>query len=127
MHPLTCYAGQISLCHAKTEKISEKIFVMIDKDGGGGEGSNFWILLGGHSCYEGGHRAHGGSPQSPPPLSKTLCHLQKHLPEDETTLSRNVASLKNMIQGKTHCSFESIQHTESTNLNIFRKMLLFYC
>ena len=67
MHPLTCYAGQISLCHAKIEKISEKIFVMIDKDGG----DNFWILWGRHSCYEGGHRAHGGSPQSPP-LGKTL-------------------------------------------------------
>ena len=36
MHPLTCYAGQISLCHAKIEKISKKIFVMINKDGGGG-------------------------------------------------------------------------------------------
>ena len=59
MHPLTCYAGQISLCHAKIEKISEKIFVTIDKDGGG---DNFWILWGGHSCYEGEHRAHGGSP-----------------------------------------------------------------
>ena len=36
MYPLTCYAGQISLCHAKIEKISKKIFVMINKDGGGG-------------------------------------------------------------------------------------------
>ena len=35
---------------------------MINKDGGGGER---------HSCYEGGHRAHGGLPQSPP-LGKTL-------------------------------------------------------
>ena len=63
MHPLTCYAGQISLCHAKIEKISEKIFVMINKDGGRGQ---FLDFMGGHSCYEGGHRAHGGSPQSPP-------------------------------------------------------------
>ena len=39
---------------------------MINKDGEG----NFWILWGGHSCYEGGHRAHGGSPS--PPLGKTL-------------------------------------------------------
>ena len=46
--------------------------------------------------------------------------IQKHLPEDERSFSRNVASLKNMIQDKTNCSFESIQHTESTNLNIFR-------
>ena len=31
-----------------------------------GGGDNFWILWGGHSCYEGGHRAHGGYPQPPP-------------------------------------------------------------
>ena len=49
---------------------------------------------------------------------------QKHLPEDERSFSRNVASLKNMIKDKTNCSFESIQHTESTNLNIFRKVYL---
>ena len=67
MHPLTGYAGQISLCHAKIEKISEKIFVMIDKDGGG----QFLDFMGGHSCYEGGHRAHGGPPSLPPP-GKTL-------------------------------------------------------
>ena len=41
---------------------------MINKDGGGGQSLDF---MGGHSCYEGGHRAHGGSPQSPP-LGKTL-------------------------------------------------------
>ena len=62
MHPLTCYAGQISLCHANIENISEKIFVMIDKDGGGETVFGFY---GGDSCYEGGHRAHGGIPQSP--------------------------------------------------------------
>ena len=56
MHPLTCYAGQISLCQAKIEKISEKFFVMINKDG---EGAIFGFH-GGHSCYEGG------------PLGKTL-------------------------------------------------------
>ena len=44
----------------------------------------------------------------------------KHFPEDERSFSRNVASVKNMIQDKTNCSSESIQHTESTNLNIFR-------
>ena len=47
-------------------------------------------------------------------------HLPKHLPEDERSFSRNITSLKNMIQYKTNCSFESIQHTESTNQNIFR-------
>ena len=36
---------------------------MINKDGGGGQFLNF---LGGHSCYEGGHRAHGGPPVPPP-------------------------------------------------------------
>ena len=38
--------------------MSTKIFVMINKDGGGGAIFRFY---GGHSCYEGGHRAHGGS------------------------------------------------------------------
>ena len=33
-----------------------------------GGGDNFWILWGGHSCYEEGHRAHRGVPQ----LGKTL-------------------------------------------------------
>ena len=48
----------------RLKNIFEKIFVMIDKDGG----DNFWILWGGHSCYEGGHRAHGGPPS--PPLTR---------------------------------------------------------
>ena len=50
-------------------------------------------------------------------------HPPKHLPEDERSFSRNVASLKNMIQDKTNCSFESIQDTELTNLNIFRRKI----
>ena len=37
---------------------------MINKDGGGGQ---FLDFMGGHSCYEGEHRAQGG-----PPLGKTL-------------------------------------------------------
>ena len=41
-----------------------KIFCHDQQRWGGGE-DNFWILWGIHSCYEGGHRAHGGSPQSP--------------------------------------------------------------
>ena len=36
---------------------------MINKDGGGGQ---FLDFMGGHSCYEGGHRAHGGIPPVPP-------------------------------------------------------------
>ena len=41
---------------------------MTNKDGGG---TILRFYGGTHSCYEGGHRAHGGSPQSPP-VGKTL-------------------------------------------------------
>ena len=37
-------------------------------------GGTIKILWEGHSCYEGGHKAHGGSPQSPPP-GKTLVYI----------------------------------------------------
>ena len=47
----------------RLKKISKKIFVMINKDGAR---DNFKILWWGHSCYEGGHRAHGGIPPVPP-------------------------------------------------------------
>ena len=40
---------------------------MINKDGGG---AILRFYGGRHSCYERGHRAHGGSPS--PPLGKTL-------------------------------------------------------
>ena len=40
---------------------------MINKDGGG---DNFWILWGGHICYEGGIELMGVPPV--PPLGKTL-------------------------------------------------------
>ena len=66
MHPLTYYAGQISLCHAKIEKISKEKFVMIDKDGGG---DNFWILWGDTAVMR-GDRARGGSPSPPPPPTR---------------------------------------------------------
>ena len=42
---------------------------MINKDGGG---DNFWILWGGHSCYEGDIELMGDPPSPPPPLGKTL-------------------------------------------------------
>ena len=62
MHPLTCYAGQISLCHAKIEKISKKNFVMINKDGGG----QFLDFMGGDTAVmRGDIELMGGSPQSP--------------------------------------------------------------
>ena len=35
-----------------------------------GGGGTIFGFYGGHSCYKGGHRAHGGSPV--PPLGKTL-------------------------------------------------------
>ena len=38
--------------------------------GGGGGGEFLDFMGGGHSCYEGGHRAHGDPPV--PPLEKTL-------------------------------------------------------
>ena len=53
----------------RLKKYLKKIFVMIDKDGGG---DNFWILWGGHSCYEEGHRAHGVPPTGENPA---LVHL----------------------------------------------------
>ena len=46
----------------RLKKISKKIFVMINKDGG----TIFGFYGGGHSCYEGGHRAHGEIPPVPP-------------------------------------------------------------
>ena len=51
-------------------KISEKIFVRINKDGGGGQ---FLDFMGGYSCYEGEHRAHGGIP-SPPTRENPALH-----------------------------------------------------
>ena len=42
----------------RLKKYLKKFFVMINKDGGG----TIFQFYGGHSCYEGGHRAHGGSP-----------------------------------------------------------------
>ena len=53
----------MSLCHAKIEKISEKFFVMINKD----EGGKFLDLMGGHSCYEGDIEFMGD-----PPTRETL-------------------------------------------------------
>ena len=44
---------------------------MINKDGGGGQ---FFDFIGGDSCYDGRHRAHGGSPPVPP-TRETLIHI----------------------------------------------------
>ena len=76
MHPLTCYDGQISLCHAKFEKISSKIFVMINKDGG----DNFWNLWGDTELM------------GVPPLGKTLMCQTTRLPKFVT--SRPVINIR---------------------------------
>ena len=57
MHPQTCYAGQISLCHAKIENIPKTFFAMINKD---------W---GDTAVMRGGIEHMGGPPS--PPLGKT--------------------------------------------------------
>ena len=64
MHPLTCYAGQISLSHAMIEKISENFFVVIDKDGGRGQ---FLDFMGGTAVMRGDIELMGG-----PPTRETL-------------------------------------------------------
>ena len=40
-----------------------------------GGGDNFLILWGGPSCYEGGHRAHGGPPSPPTRENPGLWHI----------------------------------------------------
>ena len=67
MHPLTCYAGQISLCHARIEKISLKNFCH-DRQRWGG---NFWILWGDTAVMRGDIELIEGVAPSPP-LGKTL-------------------------------------------------------
>ena len=51
-----------------------KKFVMINKNGGGGQ---FLDFMGGDSCYEGGHRAHGGIPPVPS-TRKTLLFFKAY-------------------------------------------------
>ena len=63
MHLLTCYAGQISLCHAKIEKISKKKIFMISKDGGGGTIFGFY---GRDTAVMRGDIELMGDPPSPP-------------------------------------------------------------
>ena len=51
----------------RLKKYLKKIFVMIDKDGGG---DNFWILWGDTAVMRGGIELMGGPPQSPPHQGK---------------------------------------------------------
>ena len=53
---------------------------MINKDGGGGTIFGFY---GGHNCYEGGHRAHGGpltgeNPDVPHSSPDKICYILPH-------------------------------------------------
>ena len=41
-------------------------------------GETIFRFYGGHSFYEGGHRAHGGIPQSPPPEKTLTTSLDSH-------------------------------------------------
>ena len=58
---------KLALCHAKIEKVSNNIFVMIIKDGG----DNFGFY-GGDTTVVRGDRDLMGGPPVPPPLGKTL-------------------------------------------------------
>ena len=49
----------------RLNKVSKKIFVMINKDTKIGGGTIFSFYGGDTAVMMGGHRAHGGSPQSP--------------------------------------------------------------
>ena len=61
-------------------------------------GDNFWILCGRHSCYEGGHRAHEGVPQSPPPTRENPDAVYDFVilsvPKKCTTLHEHCSTLK---------------------------------
>ena len=61
MRPLTCHGGQISLCHAKIEKISKKICHDQQRWGGGGEFLHFM----GDTAVMRGDIELMGVPQSP--------------------------------------------------------------
>ena len=74
MHPLTCYDGQISLCHAKIEKISNKIFVMIKKDGGG---ETIFGFYGGNTELMGGPPTRE-NPDVPYNLPAKICYISPH-------------------------------------------------
>ena len=50
---------KLAFAMQRLKKYLKKNVVMINKDGGDGQ---FLDFMGGHSCYEEGHRAHGGSP-----------------------------------------------------------------
>ena len=53
---------KLALAMQRLKKYLEKIFVMINKDGG----RQFLDFMGRHGCHEGGHRAHEGVPPVPP-------------------------------------------------------------
>ena len=74
--------------------------------GGGGQ---FFDFMGGRSCYEGGHRAHGGPP-AVPPLGKTL---------PVPTLTTNVAELPSFCSFPSFLFGSSAEESDSSVLSRF--------
>ena len=64
---------KLAFAMQRLKKYLKKNVVMINKDG---EGNDFWILWGGHSCYDEGHRAHGGPLHQGKPCSEALLGLK---------------------------------------------------
>ena len=71
-----------------------------------GGGDNFWILWGGHSCYEGGHRAHGVVPPVPPPTRENPGSVSTKL-EPAHSKSNEIA-LINVLQNLAPMLFNRI-------------------
>ena len=57
---------QLAFSMQRLKKYLKKNVVMINKDGGG----TIFGFYGGHSCYEEGHRAHGGPPTRENPVQR---------------------------------------------------------
>ena len=60
-------------------------------------GGHFLHFMGGHSCYEGGHRAHGGPPSPPAGENPGVYGIVKY-----KTLERNILNTPNYSFQKMH-------------------------
>ena len=81
---------------------------MINKDGGRGQFFNF---IGGHSCCEGGHRAHGGSPS--PPTRENPAKIENELSKSKLDLKEmetEVGKLK--IEKQLQHKFELLNYMQ---------------
>ena len=67
-----------------------------------GGGDNFWILWGGHSCYEGGHRAHEGPPVPPTRENPGFedCLRENDVVPDKNERDRSRKCLQNKLYSK---------------------------